>query len=106
MKCKKPRRPIADAGGEDRLRQIANELRATRDKFRSLIENIAGYVIFTVDQHGIITSWNRGIEQLLGYSEAEVVGRPFAFIFTADDQQRGEPAKEMAVATEIGEISE
>jgi PAS domain S-box-containing protein len=90
----------------DRLRLIALELLGTRDRFRRLIENIGGYVIFTIDEVGTITSWNRGMERMLGYAEGEVIGRPFGFIFTAEDQEKGEPAREISEATKAGEMIE
>lgn len=37
---------------------------------------------FTVD--GIVTSWNRGAENLYGYSAAEIVGRPVTVLIPAD----------------------
>ena len=92
--------------GSDRLQQIAKELLRTRDRFRRLIENIGGYVIFTMDEVGTITSWNRGMERMLGYAESEVLGRPFEFIFTPEDQEKGEPARELAEATKSGEMIE
>src|SRR6476620_681117 len=92
--------------GPDRLQQIARELLRTRDRFRRLIENIGGYVIFTMDKAGTITSWNRGMERMLGYAEGEVLGRPFGFIFTPEDREKGEPARELAEATKLGEMIE
>jgi PAS domain S-box-containing protein len=101
-----PKVMTVPAPGSDRLRQIAVELSETRDRFRQLIENIGGYVIFTMDKGGTITSWNRGMERMLGYSESEVIGRPFAFIFTPEDQEKGEPTREIAEATKSGEVIE
>jgi two-component system cell cycle sensor histidine kinase/response regulator CckA len=46
------------------------------------IERLAAVVrsstdaIITTDEHGIITSWNPGAEQLYGYTAAEMVGQP------------------------------
>jgi PAS domain S-box-containing protein len=40
--------------------------------------------IFTKDRDAIITSWNRGAEQMYGYSAAETVGRPTALLVPED----------------------
>ncbi len=46
------------------------------------IERLAAVVrsstdaIITTDEHGVMTSWNPGAEQLYGYTAAEMVGRP------------------------------
>jgi two-component system, cell cycle sensor histidine kinase and response regulator CckA len=46
------------------------------------IERLASVVrsspdaIVTIDEHGVITSWNPGAEEIYGYTAAETVGRP------------------------------
>ena len=36
--------------------------------------------LFTVDVEGNITSWNRGMEEITGYTPEEVVGKPCALL--------------------------
>lgn len=56
-------------------RRAAEALLASEERNRDLVEN-AHDVIFTTDAHGLFTSLNRAGERLLGYTRAELVGRP------------------------------
>jgi len=40
--------------------------------------------ILTKDLNGVITSWNRGAQQLFGYSAEEVIGKPITILFPED----------------------
>jgi PAS domain S-box-containing protein len=42
--------------------------------------------ILSKDTNGIITSWNRGAEDLFGYSEHEVIGKPVTILIPPDRQ--------------------
>jgi PAS domain S-box-containing protein len=42
--------------------------------------------IYSMDLDGIITSWNKGAEQLFGYTAAEAVGTPLAMLIPLDRQ--------------------
>nr|WP_026354317.1 EAL domain-containing protein [Massilia niastensis] len=42
--------------------------------------------VLTMDQMGYITSWNRGAEQLFGYSALEAIGRNILFLY-ADEEE-------------------
>ena len=50
--------------------------------FHLLMENVKDFAIFMLDPEGHIVSWNTGAERILGYKEPEIIGRPFAVIFT------------------------
>jgi len=45
--------------------------------------------VLTMDQMGYITSWNRGAEQLFGYTSLEAVGRNILFLY-ADENGDGD----------------
>ena len=42
--------------------------------------------IYSLDLDGIITSWNKGAEQLFGYTAAEAVGTPVAILIPLDQR--------------------
>jgi PAS domain S-box-containing protein len=62
--------------------------------FQMVMENVADYAIFTTDMEGTITSWNLGVEHLLGYKEVEFVGQNTSLIFTQEDLEEGAPEHE------------
>ena len=43
--------------------------------------------IVSKDLNGIIESWNKGAERILGYTAAEVIGQPVTILIPADRQQ-------------------
>jgi diguanylate cyclase (GGDEF)-like protein/PAS domain S-box-containing protein len=43
--------------------------------------------VITLDRMGYITSWNRGAEQLFGYTPVEAVGRHVLFLYADDDEE-------------------
>ena len=67
-----------------------------------IIENALGYAIFTMDLDGKVTSWSRGAEKILGYSEPEAIGLPFGELFTASDREAGADGLELDNAKYLG----
>jgi diguanylate cyclase (GGDEF)-like protein/PAS domain S-box-containing protein len=84
-------------------RHAAEEhLRDSEERLRLLIEGVTDYAIFSIDPNGMIQFWNSGAEHVFGYSEAEVVGRHFSLVYTAEARARGVPATELALAIDCG----
>jgi diguanylate cyclase (GGDEF)-like protein/PAS domain S-box-containing protein len=63
-----------------------------------LIESLTEFAVFAVASDGSIMSWNSGAQLTFGYRQAEIIGKNFSLIFTADDVAAGAPAEELASA--------
>jgi PAS domain S-box-containing protein len=77
-----------------------NALRASEQRFKSLVDSVPDYAIFTLDPEGMITSWGVGAERLKGYTAAEAVGQSIAILYSADDRAAGLPAQHLADAAQ------
>ena len=87
--------PMIDASGEvsglvgvasditDRT-LIAEDLEASEQKYRELVEEIND-VIYSVDRTGVITYVSPAMEPIAGYTIDEVLGRPFTQFVHEDD---------------------
>ena len=63
------------------------EARSARDLLSYVVQS-TGDAIVTKSADGTITSWNRGAEQLYGYTAEEAIGRPSGFTETPDRARR------------------
>ena len=99
--------PIQDAGGRLRgvvlvfrdatgRREAERALRASEERLRLIVESASDYAIFTLDLDGKVATWNSGARNLLGYEEAEIVGRDGEVLFIPEDIERGVPEQEIA----------
>lgn len=70
--------------------------------FRFMVESVKDYAIFSTDTVGRVVSWNTGAEHVFGYTEAEIMGRSAAIIFTPEDIAIGAPEQEMRTAEREG----
>src|SRR4051794_30646470 len=61
------------------------------EQHRLLLECIPDHALFFLDLQGRVAGWNVGAERMLGYSEAEILGRPFSLFLTPEDQGAGAP---------------
>ena len=60
------------------------------------------FIIITMDDGGIIRTWNMGAERAFGQSHDEMVGKNFDAIFSSEDRDAGVPAQELRTARETG----
>ncbi|MGC4392691.1 GAF domain-containing protein [Agrobacterium sp. M50-1] len=85
----------------DRMQAI-EALRNSETKLRLIVEGAKDYIILTIDEDQRITSWFGGAEETFGWSEADMLDRPFEKMFTAEDRAAGIPALEVKTAAREG----
>ena len=90
---------------EARIAELEAELLAMREqevRAGLILDSATDYAIITMDANGCVTSWNVGAEAIMGYPEAEILGRSGDVVFTAEDRASGRFTTEMRRATETG----
>src|SRR5215203_4573408 len=106
---------LAEALRAARLRAEGSRLEAERQRerlrrneehFRSLVEGMRDYAIFTLDPEGRVASWNAGAERLEGYKSEEIVGEHFSVFFTEEDVRSGRPEEYLEAAAGQGRAEE
>ncbi|GAC1300778.1 MAG: EAL domain-containing protein [Vulcanimicrobiaceae bacterium] len=75
------------------------------DQYRRLIEGLSDYAIIALAVDGSIVSWNAGAQQIFGYEPHEILGQPYAMIFTADAVAKGQPQAELRAASTLGKAA-
>ena len=77
-------------------------LRESEERLRLLVESVTDYAIFSVDVDGTILLWNSGAENIFGYRGADVIGKHFSLIYSAEAIAKGVPAAELEAALRDG----
>ena len=76
-------------------RAAEEELRMGEERMRLVAESTRDYAIITLDEQGIITTWNKGAELIFGYSKSEAEGAYYDFLFSPEDRAAGVPETEL-----------
>ena len=87
-------------------RRAEAALRESEERFRLLVGTVRDYAIYMLDPNGRVVSWNRGAEQIKGYSAEEIVGRHFSCFYPPEAVAAGAPEHALAMAAEKGRFEE
>ncbi|AGW94180.1 chemotaxis protein CheY [Ralstonia pickettii DTP0602] len=74
--------------------------------YRTLVESIQDYAIFTLDVDGHVSSWNKGAARIKGYTRKEILGKHFSQFYTPDAIARRWPQAELKAAAEMGRFED
>ncbi|GJE61415.1 PAS domain-containing protein [Methylobacterium trifolii] len=84
------------------LRKALREQAEQRLLHERILDSATDYAIVATDAEGSVTRWNVGAERILGWREAEMLGRPVAAFYTPEDRAIDRPATEMSLALSEG----
>lgn len=75
-------------------------IRTAPQQYADLVRNVTAFGIYQLSRDGKIQSWNKGAQNITGYAEQEIVGQPYARLFTEFAQRDGSPNKSLSFARE------
>ena len=78
------------------------ELRASEERFRLLVQSVTDYAIYMLDPTGRVSSWNAGAERFKGYSAEEILGEHFSRFYTDEDREAEIPRIALETARNEG----
>lgn len=83
-------------------KQALRALRESEERFRLFVESVRDYALVQLDNEGSILSWNAGAQRLLGWTEAEAIGKHSGMLFVPEDVAQGEHEREIETARTHG----
>ena len=84
------------------LRRALANARAAETRHRNVLDSAADYAIISLDLDGRIVGWNRGAQNVLGWSEAEILGKSSDILMSTSDRALGLLELRMGTAREAG----
>jgi len=86
---------------------LPSETISSRERYlEAIVQSAIDYAIISMDLDGLVTSWNEGAQNILGWTADEMIGRPATAFFTNDDREMGVPQTEMTAALQKGRGSD
>jgi PAS domain S-box-containing protein len=76
------------------------------ETWRLLLDAIADYAIFLLDESARVRTWNAGAVRMLGYSLDEIRGEHLSLLYPEDDVELGKPQEQLESALAEGRFEE
>lgn len=83
-----------------------NTLYIDRKSYQLLVESIQDYAIFLVDPDGFVVDWNKGSEEINGYSASEIIGKHISIFYLMEENDTGVPQRNLQMAKKLGQFEE
>jgi PAS domain S-box-containing protein len=86
--------------------EALEQLRASEERFRLMVESVQDYAIFMLDRTGHVSTWNLGAKRLKGYDAEEIIGKHFRTFYPDEARSIGHPERELELAVRDGRYEE
>ncbi|MCP3734623.1 GAF domain-containing protein [Sphingomonas sp. RP10(2022)] len=84
------------------MHDAGEAMRNSEALHRQILDSATDFAIIATDLDGRVTRWNAGAENILGWTERDMMGEPVDRFFTPEDRAAGRPLAEMRLALERG----
>ena len=90
---------------EDRVRERSEELFASEQRYRLMVDAIQDYCIYFVDEAGTVVDWTESAQRLHGHQRSQIVGQSFETLLCSDNAGEDEvdPSQVLRLAKEHGQ---
>jgi PAS domain S-box-containing protein len=95
-----------EAEARQALHNVNDHLRATEERFRTLISGVKEYAIFLLDRTGHVVTWNAGAEGIKGWKAEEIIGQHMSKFYSVEEVESEKPQSELKIAAEEGRYEE
>lgn len=85
-------------------RRAQEEVRASEERLRLLVQSVTDYALFMLDTRGCIVSWNEGAQRMKGYTAAEIIGQHFSLFYPIEEVDLCAPEDELHLAAKNGRV--
>ena len=76
--------------------------RISTDDLILLIDSVSDYAIIMLDVNGNIISWNKGAQNIKGYTAEEAIGQNYAIFYLPEEVEKNIPQKNLQKAAKNG----
>ena len=105
-KKKTPVPAEAETSDEPHSLKLYDPAHESASLYRLLVESVKDYAIFVLDPHGYVLTWNPGAQRFKGFEAHEIIGKHFSVFYPQSEIDRGLPAHELVVASEVGRFED
>jgi PAS domain S-box-containing protein len=95
-----------EAEARKSLHIVNDHLRATEERFRTLISGVKDYAIFLLDPTGHVTTWSSGAQSIKGWKAEEIIGQHISKFYSPAEVESKKPQSELRVAEAEGRFEE
>jgi two-component system sensor histidine kinase/response regulator len=87
-------------------KSMEEEIWRSKERFRSMIENVRDHAIIMLDTEGHVLTWNKGAEKLRGYGADEIIGKNYSCFYPVEDRESRKPEQLLHKALAEGQCED
>lgn len=88
------------------IRAREDAVQEGEERLRLFVQAVTEYALYTLDESGVIVSWNAGAERIKRCRAEEALGQHVSVFYSPADRAAGKPARDLAAAAERGTVEE